>query len=280
MNPNLQRRVQRYGWDKAAVYYENCWQTQLKPAHDLLMKSSNVQSGEKIVDIAAGTGLISFRLIEKAGNFGSVLATDISDEMVNIGNDVSKTFKINNVNFERMDAENLNCKDDTFNLAACALGLMYFPEPEIALSEMFRVLKPGGRAVTAVWGSRKKCGWADIFPIVDKRVNTDVCPMFFNLGESEVIKYPFENVGFENIIIQKIETKLIYSSSEEACDASFLGGPVAMAYSRFDTKTRSEARNEYIKSIQPYKTTNGYEIPGEFVICCGIKPENKMYLKK
>ena len=35
MKPDLQRRVQRYGWDKAAEYYENCWQAQLNPAHDL-----------------------------------------------------------------------------------------------------------------------------------------------------------------------------------------------------------------------------------------------------
>jgi hypothetical protein len=95
--------------------------------------------------------------------------------------------------------------------------------------------------------------------------------MFFNLGESEVLKYPFENAGFENISLLKIETKLTYTSSEQACQASFLGGPVAMAYSRFDENTRNEAKIEYIKSIEPFKTNNGYEIPGEFVICTGVK---------
>ena len=272
MHPNLQRRVQRYGWDRASAYYENCWQDQLKPAHNLLMEVSNVQSGEKIIDIAAGTGLISFRLINLAGTSGNLLATDISDEMVAIGIDLSKASSCKNVSFERMDAEHLNCDDNTFNLATCALGLMYFPEPENALSEMYRVLKPGGRVVTAVWGSRNKCGWADIFPIVDKRVNSDVCPMFFNLGEGEVLNYLFDSAGFEDISIQKLETKLIYTSSKEACDASFLGGPVAMAYSRFDTKTKDDARKEYIKSIEPYKTEYGYEIPGEFVVCSATKP--------
>lgn len=95
--------------------------------------------------------------------------------------------------------------------------------------------------------------------------------MFFNLGESEVLKYPFENAGFKNVSLQKIETKLIYSSTEEACEASFLGGPVAMAYSRFDKNIRNEAKIEYIESIKPFKTENGYEIPGEFVICMGVK---------
>ena len=271
MKPELQRRIQRYGWDKASEYYENCWQMQLKPAHDLLIKESNIQPNEHVIDIAAGTGLITFRIAKKVGPSGQILATDISDEMVNIGTSLANSKGLNNVEFKRMDAEQLLCDDECFDLATCALGLMYFPDPDVSLAEMYRVLKPGGRAVVAVWGSRKKCGWAEIFPIVDARVNTDVCPMFFNLGESEVLKYPFANAGFTDISLKKIETKLIYASGEEACAASFLGGPVAMAYSRFDENTRREAQTEYLESIEAYKTERGYEIPGEFVVCCGIK---------
>jgi len=272
MKPDLQRRIQRYGWDKAAEYYETCWQEQLRPAHDLLIEVSDIQPSENILDIAAGTGLITFRIAEKVGPHGKILATDISDEMVKIGTKIGHSKKLTNVVFERMDAENLTCSDYSFNLVTCALGLMYFPNPDASLLEMYRVLKQGGRAVVAVWGSRKKCGWSEIFPIVDVRVNTDVCPMFFNLGESEVLKYPFEKAGFKDISLVKIETKLSYSSAEEACEASFLGGPVAMAYARFDEDTKNDAKMEYIKSIEPFKTENGYEIPGEFVICSGVKP--------
>ncbi len=271
MKPDLQLRVQRYGWDKAAEFYENCWHSQLKPGHDLLMEVSDIRPSERILDIAAGTGLITFRMGEKIGQSGKVLATDISDEMVKIGNDRALSKGFNNVVFERMDAENLSCNSNTFDLVTCALGLMYFPDPDAALAEMYRVLQLGGRAVVAVWGSRKKCGWSEIFPIIDARVNTDVCPMFFNLGESEVLKYPFEKAGFKNISLLKIDTKLIYASAEEACQASFLGGPVAMAYSRFNESTRNEAKTEYMNSIESFKTEQGYEIPGEFVICRGVK---------
>jgi len=268
MRPELQKRVQRYGWDKASKYYENCWQVQLKPAHDLLMEVANIQPKEHILDVAAGTGLISLQIANKVGELGSVLATDISDEMVNIGN---KLVNSKNIRFERMDAESLDCEDDHFDVAICALGLMYFPDPDVSLAEMYRTLKPNGRAVVAIWGSRKNCGWSEIFPIVDKRVKTDVCPMFFNLGEKDILKYPFENAGFNDISLHKIESKLVYSSVEEACDASFLGGPVAMAYSRFDENTKIEARKEYTAHIEKYKTKNRYEIPAEFVIGSGVK---------
>jgi len=271
MTPELQKRVQRYGWDKASKYYEDCWEEQLKPAHESLLKIANANVGDKILDVAAGTGLISFPLANKVSHSGQVFATDISEEMVKLGNELALLQKTENITFKQMDAENIDFENNTFDLITCALGLMYFPNPDASISEFFRVLKPGGRAIVAVWGSRKKCGWSEIFPIVDARVKTDVCPMFFNLGEKEILKYPFENSGFIDISIHKIETKLIYSSAEEACDASFLGGPVAMAYSKFDEKTKKEARIEYINSIEPYKTNNGYEIPGEFVIGSAVK---------
>lgn len=272
MNANLQRRVQRYGWDKAAEYYEKCWQEQLKPAQDLLLKMTDPQTGDKIIDTAAGTGLVTFRFLERIGMHGRVLATDISDEMIKIGNNLCSKHNNRNIEFKRMDSEELNSEADSFDKATCALGLMYFPYPENALSEIKRVLKPGGKAVAAVWGSRKNCGWAEIFPIVDKRVSTDVCPMFFNLGESNVLKFAFEHTGFENISVEKIQTKLVYNSADEACEAAFLGGPVAMAYSRFDLDAREEAKVEYLNSIEEFRVNDRYEIPGEFVVCSGYKP--------
>ena len=274
MNADLQKRVQRYGWDKAAAFYENSWQEQLKPAHDLLLKHADVQKDEHILDIAAGTGLITFRLAELVGKSGKITATDISDEMVKIGNTLCNLKNTVNIHFERMDAENLTCISNSFDLVTCALGLMYLPDPDISAIEMYRVLKPGGRTVVAVWGSRKKCGWAEIFPIVYSRVKSDVCPMFFNLGESIALRYIFENAGFKDIKLEKIETKLCYASAEDACEASFEGGPVAMAYARFDEVTKTAARKEYIDSISPFKNGNGYEIPGEFVVCSAVKDKN------
>ena len=147
MNADLQKRVQRYGWDKAAEFYENSWQKQLKPAHDLLIKNADVQKGEHILDIAAGTGLITFRLAELISKSGKILATDISDEMVKIGNTLSKLKNASNIQFERMDAETLTCNSNSFDLITCALGLMYFPDPDNSANEMYRVLRSGGRAV-------------------------------------------------------------------------------------------------------------------------------------
>src|SRR6185436_6593945 len=179
MEAQLMKRVQRYGWDKAAIHYESAWQQQLKPAQDLLLEMANIQDGEQVLDIACGTGLVTFKAAEKAGY---VLGTDISDGMIELARNVSQEKAISNIAFERMDAEKLELKDESFDIVLCALGLMYVPDPFLALSEIKRVLKPGGRMIAAVWGERDHCGWSGIFEIVDKRVASEVCPMFFQLG--------------------------------------------------------------------------------------------------
>jgi ubiquinone/menaquinone biosynthesis C-methylase UbiE len=271
MEADLQRRVQRYGWDKAAIYYENFWQRQLKPAQDKLLEMAELKPGEKLIDIACGTGLVSFPAAEKLGRNGFVLATDISDNMVKIGNESANEKKYTNIRFERMDAEELNVPDEEYDVAICALGLMYVPDPVKALKEMFRVLKPGGRAVAAVWGQRDHCGWAEIFEIVDKRVSSEVCPMFFNLGNRDMLKRSFEAAGFSNIIFERLNTELIYHSGEEACGAAFAGGPVALPYHKFSEQVKTEVHKEYLDSIKSFQQGSGYAVPGEFVVARGVK---------
>lgn len=271
MHPDLQRRVQRYGWDRASSHYEDFWKQQLKPAHDLLMEFVNIKPGDQVLDVACGTGLITLRIAALVGNEGKVVGTDLSEEMVAITQKVAEEEGFTNVTAEHMGAEKLSFPDESFDVALCALGLMYVPEPLEAVREMYRVLRPGGRCVVAIWGRRNNCGWADIFPIVDKRVKTDVCPLFFQQGGEGVLKNTFSEAGFSSIEEGRISTNLIYQSHEDALGAAFIGGPVATAYARFDDQTKQEAHNEYLESISKYQNESGYEIPGEFVVVSGIK---------
>lgn len=271
MSPELQKRVQRYGWDKASDYYEKSWADQLKPAQELLIEMADLKTGEKVIDIACGTGLVTFKVAEKVGTEGFVLGSDISDKMIETSLQYSVYKNQRNANFQRMDAEELTAEDNYFDASLSALGLMYSPDPLTACKEMNRVTKPNGRAVAAVWGERKNCGWAEIFPIVDARVKSDVCPLFFQLGVQDNLKFTFEQVGFTNIRLERISTTLYYETAEEASTAVFSGGPVAMAYSRFDQTTKQEVHKEYLSSIEQFKNGKGYNIPGEFVVAAGYK---------
>ena len=271
MDPKLQRRVQRYGWDKAAGTYERSWQMQLRPAHDRMLERAGIQPGERVLDVACGTGLVTFRAAAATGPAGSVVGTDISEAMVRSLIQEAARRHLPNITAHRMDAEQLDLPGDSFDVALCALGLMYVPDPVAALREMHRVLRPGGRAAASVWGARKNCGWADIFPIVDSRVQSDVCPMFFHLGTGDCLPQAFADAGYSHVVADRISTVLHYDSGDDACGAAFEGGPVALAYSRFDAQTRESARAEYLRSIEAWRSGDTYDVPGEFVIATGVR---------
>jgi ubiquinone/menaquinone biosynthesis C-methylase UbiE len=269
VDAKLQRRVQRYGWDKAASAYERYWHSQLWPAQERLLALAAIQPGEHVLDVACGTGLVTFKAADAAGAAGRVMGTDISAAMVDLLSAEATRRELTNVTAERRDAEQAGLDDQTFDVALCALGLMYVPDPVAALREMHRVLKPGGRAVAAVWGARAQCGWAEIFPIVDARVQSDVCPMFFQLGTGEALAASFRAAGFNNVATERISATLHYDSAADAAGAAFDGGPVALAVSRFDESTRATAEAEYLASIAPWQSDSGYDVPGEFVIVRG-----------
>lgn len=271
MDPRLQRRVQRYGWDRAADNYERHWARQLEPAQRRLLEMAALAPGERVLDVACGTGLVTFAAADDVGTEGVVLATDISGGMVEALRSDAARRGVANIDLLRMGAEELNVPDASFDVALNALGLMYVPDPRQAMLEMHRVLIPGGRAVAAVWGARANCGWAEIFPIVDSRVNTEVCPLFFQLGTGSSLEALFEGVGFVDVVTDRFETLLRYESAEDALGAAFAGGPVALAYSRFDEATRDETHAEYLASIEAHRNGEGYLIPGEFVVVRGIK---------
>ncbi|MCG8547475.1 MAG: methyltransferase domain-containing protein, partial [Alphaproteobacteria bacterium] len=108
MDSRLQRRVQRYGWDKAVGDYEAGWRAQLEPAQSLMMDLAALQPGERVLDVACGTGLVSFRIADAVGNEGAVVGTDISGEMVEAARRLAAARNIANARFERCDAEALN----------------------------------------------------------------------------------------------------------------------------------------------------------------------------
>lgn len=271
MNDKVHRWVQQRGWDRAVDQYQRFWRDQLRPAHEAVLAAAALEPGERVVDVACGTGMVTLPAARAVGPRGSVLATDIAQGMVDDTARRAAEWSLTNVAVERRDAEDLG-PHAGFDVALCSLGLMYVPAPAVALAEMARVLRPGGRCVVAVWGERRNCGWSEIFPIVESRVASDVCPLFFGLGAPGALAGLARGTGLVGLDEHRIETELVYADAEEAIGAAFLGGPVALAHSRFDTATRESAYADYLASIEPYRHGTQYRVPGEFVVVAGAKP--------
>ncbi|WP_206537723.1 class I SAM-dependent methyltransferase [Ilumatobacter nonamiensis] len=273
MDAKLQRWVQRRGWDRASTCYERYWQQQLQPAIDLVLQTADLQRGEAVIDVACGTGLVALRAAQQVAPTGRVLATDLSPRMIADLSRRARSRAVDNLRALCRDAEDLG-DHAPFDVAVCSLGLMYVPDPGVAAAELHRVLRPGGRVVVSVWGERARCGWAELFPIVAARVSSDVCPMFFALGAPGALTSTLEGAGFVDIDETRLAVDLVYGSAEDALGAAFLGGPVALAASRFDDATRRSAHAEYLASLDDFSEGPGYRVPGEFVIASARRVEN------
>jgi ubiquinone/menaquinone biosynthesis C-methylase UbiE len=273
MDSRLQKRIQRYGWDRAAQDYEALWQAQLADAHTCSMELAALAPGERVLDIACGTGLVTFAAARAVGAAGRVVGVYLSGLMVEEAQRRSRELTLAGIDFARMDAQALAFPDRSFDAALCALGLMYVPDPLLAVLEMKRCVRPGGRIVLTVWGDRSQCGWAPIFPIVDAEVSSEVCPLFFNLGAADVLLGLCVDAGLDRLQQRRITTTLRYGNGDEACNAAFVGGPVALAWSRFDIKVRTRVAARYLQAIETWRRDGGYELPGEFVVVSAVVPD-------
>ena len=95
--------------------------------------------------------------------------------------------------------------------------------------------------------------------------------MFYRLGTGEALSRAFQSAGFGAIACRRLETLLQYADGTSACEAAFVGGPVALAYSRFTEQVKAEAHQESLSSLAAFRQGEGYAVPGEFVIVAGTK---------
>jgi SAM-dependent methyltransferase len=272
MNPRMQRRVQRYGWDMAVEAYEAMWHARLAPLQAALLSHAAPQPGEHVVDLACGAGLLTLPVARAVGPAGRVLGIDLSGRMVDATRRRASAFGMAQVSVERADAEDPGLPDAAFDLALCALGLMYLPEPVRALEACRRALRPGGRIALAIWGERRRCGWAALFPAVDAELASQACPLFFQLGPPQALARTCAQAGFTQVAEHRHELPLHFADGRQACDAAFVGGPVALAWSRLDPAARARVRRAYLDELAPWREGTGYRVPSEFVVVTARVP--------
>jgi ubiquinone/menaquinone biosynthesis C-methylase UbiE len=270
MDSKLQVRVQRYGWDAASAYYEDGWQGPLAPAQRALLQMAALQPGERVIEAACGSGLVTKRIADAVGPTGEVFATDLSQNMADLAARECAAEGLGWVTTARMNADDLAVEEGRFDAALCALGLIYVPDPRLAVMSMRRAVRPGGRVAATVWGQRKNCGWAEIFPIVDARVASDVCPLFYASGAPGALCRDFEETGLRYVREHRQHESLEFKDDRALLNAMLIGGPVALAVKRFTPEVLAEVERDFLASVEQHRAADGrYLIPGEFVTVVG-----------
>ncbi|MBT4212300.1 MAG: bifunctional demethylmenaquinone methyltransferase/2-methoxy-6-polyprenyl-1,4-benzoquinol methylase UbiE [Porticoccaceae bacterium] len=112
----------------------------------MTIEMSGVRPGNKVLDIAGGTGDLAAKFSRIVGKDGYVVLADINESMLKVGRDrLMDLGVVDNVKFSQSDAQHLPFPDNTFDVITIAFGLRNVTDKELALKSMLRVLKPGGR---------------------------------------------------------------------------------------------------------------------------------------
>ena len=116
--------------------------------------TSGVRAGDRVLDLAGGTGDIAALLLPKVGSSGSVVVGDINGDMLRVGRDrLLDRGQLRGLDWSQMDAEALPFPDRSFDCVTMAFGLRNVTRKENALAEIHRVLKIGGRALVLEFSS-------------------------------------------------------------------------------------------------------------------------------
>ena len=123
---------------------------------ETLMKAADLHIGDRVLEVAAGTGDLAVTIAQSVGSGGHVVAVDSSAKMLAHAEKAAREFGLNNIETRVMNAESLEFNENSFNAVICRMALMLFGNPSTALTEMLRVVKPGGKVAVMVWSSADK----------------------------------------------------------------------------------------------------------------------------
>lgn len=164
-----------------------------------LLRAARIGPGDKVLDVATGTGIAAEVAITAIGPSGSLVATDLSPAMLERARE--RLALRPNVSFAVGDGQSLNFPDGEFDAVLCAVGLMLFPSPSRGLSEFRRVLHKDGWAAVSVPIVPERTFHTRIDAIIAKYVpeHTVTSARYFSLGNPELLCSRFTEAGFRDV---------------------------------------------------------------------------------
>jgi ubiquinone/menaquinone biosynthesis C-methylase UbiE len=200
----------------AAESYENYMVPGLfAPWSSHLIQIANPQPGERVLDVACGTGIVARQIAPRVGPQGIIIGLDLDPDKINVARATAKREGLA-IEWKTSPAEQLPFPDGSFDLIICQFGLMFFSDRHAALMEMYRVLRTNRRVVLSVWqGLDRHPFYQTLDDVSRQRLGKSSVGAVFSLGDADEVRKLLTNAGFQDIEIESMSITARYPNPQE-----------------------------------------------------------------
>lgn len=267
IDPKQYKETQRHNWDSVAHGWEKWWRIIEIGAGKVsrrLIELASIKIGSRVLDISTGIGEPAVTAAREVGNTGQVLATDISSEMLSIAKQRAINAGLQHVIvFKQGDTGTIELPNSTFDAAICRFGLMFLPDLDIALLNIYGSLVNGGRFAAAVWASPEKDSlFTSTINTIMKETRTSPPPVEapgpFSLSDENLLRNYFVNTGFKDVTIERMNVTFDFGSSEAY--SSFVyetAGPLHEMLSNESPERRQKILEAVSESARKFADNSG-----------------------
>ena len=233
------------------------------PVSAWMLDHAGLQPGLRVLELAAGPGETGFLAAELIRPGGSLVCSDATDEMLEVARARAKELGIENVEFKRIELEWIDLDTASVDVVLCKWGLMFAVDPEAALREVRRVLRPGGAVALAVWDEPPVNPWATTATraLVElghtKQPDPDA-PGMFALAPAGRLEGVLQAAGFVDVVVDTVEPARAFESvGEYIAETDDLSSMFGEVFDPLSEKQRAEVVERITTLAQPYVGADG-----------------------
>ena len=216
---------------------------------DRLIETSEINEGDRVLDVACGTGIVARRAASRVGANGSVLGIDINEGMLTVAKETAREVQPS-IEWRQGDATDLPFSDEAFDVVCCQQALQFFDDPGAAVREMRRILTPGGSVALSVWRPLDyQPGYVVLADALERHIGDDAGAMMrspFPAWDVDTIRMIGREAGFDDVSVTIEIGDVRYPSAEEFVRREAASSPLAEPI----TAVKQEIRNELIRTVE------------------------------
>jgi O-methyltransferase / aklanonic acid methyltransferase len=262
-------------FSQAATIYDRIGPQIFSYFGQCLVDFADLHSGDEVLDVATGRGALLFPVAAKVGPTGHVTAIDFSPDMVReTAKDIGSR-KLSHAEIRRMDAEQMNLPDASFDWVVCGFALWMFAEPARVLQQFYRVLRRGGRVALSTWAvdnpSQTWCHevlrpFLSTTPAKDFSAKTDA-----KFDTPLQLETALRQAGFADTQISVEEKDFVYADEEQYWSSLWSAG-FRRQLEKMTPDLLEQARSKVFQKFQTFKKADGFHKLSRALFAFGTKP--------